>query len=309
MPDTKKVTWINLTDPSEADLAPEALGLALHPLVVEDILSSHQRPKLERYNDSYTVLVAKPARLDHKTNLIETGEVALVVNQTHLISVCHGEAIPQLKHLVPTENRTLLDQTQQFKLVHQFLDIIVDRYLDINRELEAQIDRVEDLVFSAHFRNQSETIYFLKRDVLDLLRVVEPLLGPLKELTEWTATIAHHYESSQYFRDVQDHCKRLVLALERNSELLSDILSANLSQISIVQNNQMRRMSAWATIFMVPTLLASVWGMNFSNMPELEWRYGYPAAIGLMFLITVGLWLNFRRLQWVGPTDDADTPL
>lgn len=298
------IRWIDLIDPAPEQLTPQALGLDLHPLVLEDLQHPHQRPKLEQY-ENMTVIVAKPASYDDASERIQIGELFLVVGDGYLISVRHGPAAQQISGIGVDGGTRRISPVSQCQVVHDLLDQTVDHYLSIARELSVDISQIEADVFSVEFNNPSRRIYRLKRQVLDLIRNVEPLLDPLDQLTtSSTLGCLSLADQADYFRDVADHTRRLVSELRRDSSLLSDILQANLSQMSVAQNDEMRRMSAWAAIFLVPTLLAGIWGMNFAAMPELEWRYGYPAALLTMLSVSIGLWLNFRRLGWLGGRQD-----
>jgi magnesium transporter len=166
------------------------------------------------------------------------------------------------------------------------------------RGVEQDIEQLEEQVFSDQRTNPTERIYKLKREVLEMHRATAPLIEPLKKLAAGHYDVVHE-DIREYFRDVYDHALRANETVEGQREMLNGILDANTAQVSVRQNDDMRRISAWVAIAAVPTLLAGIWGMNWDNMPELHWRYGYPLAIGVMALVCFGLWRNFKRVGWL----------
>ena len=295
--------WIDLTGEALDDLGEVAERFGLHELAVEDAHHAHQRPKLERYGDTL-VVVAKPAVYDDAGESIGIGELLVALGPSFVVSVRHGVArdLPVRGESRDPERRHVehaLDDDHPVDVLYRLLDAVVDGYQPIIDGLRQDITEIEHEVFSVGRSNPTARIYALKRHVLEMLRNVEPLVDPLAALAEGTAIPTRHPELDEYFRDVYDHARRLVLQLETINDVLSDVLQANLAQVSVAQNDDMRRMSAWAAIFLVPTLMAGIWGMNFDGMPELDWRFGYPVALGSMLLASTTLWWQFRRIGWL----------
>lgn len=306
-----KACWVDVCDPRPGELAALAERFGLHELAVEDAEKAHQRPKIERFGNTLSI-VAKPAIYDDPAERIVIGELLVLVGTDFVISVRHGVARQVLG--TAAEGERTIGRDERAAVVHRLLDEVVDAYAPIASGLSIDIREIEADVFSLERTNPTARIYRLKRQVLDLIRNVEPLTRPLDALVAGDAIPdpspggAH----GEYFRDVADHTRRLLAELTQSSALLSDVLQANLAQVSVAQNEDMRRASAWAAIFLVPTLLAGIWGMNFESMPELGWRFGYPLALAAMALTSVALWFQFWRSGWIGQrrsfNDEGNTP-
>lgn len=304
--------WIALDDPAGDELAVLGNRFGLHELAIEDAEHAHQRPKLEIYDET-VLLVVKPAAYHDETETIEIGELLVLFGEDFVVSVGHD--LPERIHADATGENDLHDRSPA-AVVHGLLDRVVDGYQPIVDGLEVDVREIESDVFSTELTNSGPRIYRLKRQVLALLRNTQPLVEPLGALTR--RRVPGVPESlHEYFRDVEDHLRRIVSHLEQISALLTDVLQANHSQLSMVQNDDMRRMSAWAAIFLLPTLMAGIWGMNFEHMPELEWYFGYAFALGSMTVATGLLYLRFRASGWLGPRQspsrfpdrhDADSP-
>ncbi len=295
--------WIDLTGEVVRDLDEVAGRFRLHELAVEDAHHAHQRPKLERYGETL-VVVAKPAEYDDAAESIDIGELLVAVGPSFVVSVRHGVARSLLDGGDEDHVEHDLGDRHPLEVLYRLLDAVVDGYQPIIDGLQIDIAEIEHDVFSVERSNPTARIYALKRHVLEMLRNVEPLVGPLATLAEASDASEVPTEDDElddYFRDVYDHARRLVAQLETINDVLSDALQANLAQVSVAQNDDMRRMSAWAAVFLVPTLLAGIWGMNFDRMPELDWRFGYPLALGAMGLASLALWWQFRRIGWLGP--------
>ncbi len=294
--------WVDVCDPEPGQLRSLAERFGLHELAVEDAEKAHQRPKLERYGNTL-LLVAKPAVYDDRSETIAIGELLIFIGADFLVSVRHGVAREVVRSADDGERQ--LANHEKMAVVHRLLDEVVDSYLPVASGLANDIREIEADVFSDERTNPTARIYRLKRQVLELLRNVEPLINPLdslgsNSLQPQDREIWQPHDQDEYFRDVADHVRRRVAELNQSSALLSDVLQANLAQVSVAQNQDMRRISAWAAIFLVPSLLAAMWGMNFDTMPELSWQWGYPVALGSMLLSAVGLWFWFWHSGWVG---------
>ncbi len=289
--------WIGLKDPTdrEFDLVKDELGL--HPLAVEDAVHGRQRVKVEQYD--MTVFAAlKTLRYVEETSDIETGEVMVFVGEHFVVTVRRGEAAPLTGVRQRLEVQPQVLEHGPLDVLHAVLDAIVDTYLEIDTEVQQDLTEIEADVFGGAHQAHSATIYRLKREVLEFKRAVLPLIRPLNWLHEEDGPI-EDAELRLRFRDVADHLLRVADHVETYDNLLSDVLAAHLAQISVRQNNDMRKISAWVAIVAVPTMIAGIYGMNFEQMPELGWDFGYPLVLGVMAVICVALYRAFRRSGWL----------
>ncbi len=298
--------WLGLHDPDAMELAELAERYDLHPLAVEDALyAEHQRPKLDRYEDTLfavlkTVRYVHPESPAVDVEVVETGEISVFVGRDFVITVRRGE--PRGLHGL---RRSMEQDPQRLALgpsavLHAIMDRIVDDYLGVANSMQQDVDAVESAVFGGPGRSKrdAERIYVLKREVLELRRSVAPLQAPLRTLSERPVRLVHP-EIREYFRDVEDHLSRVTEQIGSFDELLTTIIQANLAQVTVEQNEDMRRISAWVAILAIPTAVAGIYGMNFRDMPELTWRYGYPATLGLIGVICLVLYRGFRRNGWL----------
>ncbi len=288
--------WIGLFEPTPEEFEAISSEFSLHPLAVEDALSAHERPKLEHYGDT-KFLVLKTARYDDEAEAVHIGEIMCFVADDFLITVRHGDA-PEL-----TDVRSAMeDESDRLKYgtmaaLHAILDKVVDDYEPVVVGLQTDVDQVEANVFGEG-REATSRIYRLGREVLLFSRAVQPLLTPVSELTAGRAGRMHE-QLKDYFRDVEDHLVRVNQQVDAYHELLGNLLQANLTLVSVQQNNDMRKISAWVAIVAVPTLFAGIYGMNFEHMPELEWRLGYPAALLVMVTVCTTLYVRFKKAGWL----------
>jgi len=291
--------WIGLHEPTEEEFDLVAAEFQLHPLAIEDAVTAHQRSKLERYGDCL-FLVFKTARYDDDREIIEFSEIQLFAGDRYVITVRHGlaSALSPVRQQLEDDPERLA--VGPIGVVHAILDRVVDDYLPVLDGLDHDIVEIEAQVFSPDRNNPAERIYKLKRQVLDLYRNVEPLLEPLERLQ---ANANRHefgpVDLGPYFRDVYDHLQREVARIAIQRELLSEVLSVNLTHISVQQNDDMRRISGWAAIALVPTMLAGLWGMNFRHMPELDKWWGYPLALAVMAGSAFLLFRWLRSHRWI----------
>ena len=286
--------WIGLVEPTEAEFDAVRGEFDLHELAIEDAVMAHQRPKLETYGDSVFV-VLKTAR--HVDGTIETGEIQAFLGKQFIITVRHGE--PSLHDVrLQLERRPEFLRAGPGAVLYVILDRVVDDYLPVIEAVDADIREVEAEVFSESRGNFAERIYGLKREVLDLHDIVTPLGDPLQEVEAVEFAVIDE-TLKPYFRDVSDHVQRYIREIESFRELLTNILSANLTRVSVRQNEDTRKISAWAAIIAVPTLVSGIYGMNFEHMPELTWTFGYPLALLAMLLACVLLYRQFRRVGWL----------
>lgn len=294
-PDT--FVWIGLHEPAGDEFVRVAAEFELHPLAVEDAVHAHQRPKLEMYGD-HLFVVAKTARYDDEHENIEFAEIQIFAGHGFVITVRHGKASPLAKVREEMDRDVETCKLGPLGVVHAILDRIVDDYTPVLDGLDNDVLEVEGEVFAPERSNPAERIYYLRRQVLFLYRIIEPLLDALAALR----TGKHPFEGEDldhYFRDVEDHVQKAVIRAEGQREMLSDALNVNLAQIGVRQNEDMRTISGWAAIAAVPTMLAGVWGMNFHDMPELDEWWGYPSALLLMAGAAFGIWRLLRNRGWL----------
>lgn len=288
--------WIGLHDPTEGEFAAVTAEFDLHELLVEDALKAHQRAKVERFGD-VSFVVLKTAGYEDPDQVV-VGEIQFIIGPAFLITIRHGVATPLdgLRHHLEADHQLL--ELGPSAVLYAVADRVVDDYVEVIEQLELDVDEAEADVFSEERRNPAERIFGLKRQVLELLRNVMPMgevIGDLERTDAFGSDAALH----AYFRDVHDHLQRVLGRLELVRDLLTDALNANLAQVAVRQNDDMRTISGWAALIAAPTLLAGVWGMNFTHMPELAWYLGYPVALGLMVLVVVVLYRRFRRVGWL----------
>jgi magnesium transporter len=295
--------WIGLHEPSAAQLAGIAQRFGLHPLAVEDAIHAHQRPKLEQYDDMLFAVV-KTVHYDDslpggEAEVVETGEVMVFLGANYVITVRHGEH-GGLRHLrVRLQHQPELLELGPSVVLHAILDAVVDSYLVVTQALQSDIDEAETAVFAAaRHATDSNQMYVLKREVLELRRAAAPLASSLRTLAKVPLQFVAE-EVRDYFRDVDDHLTEVVDLVNSFDDLLTTLVNANLAQVSVVQNEDMRKISAWVAIAAVPTMLAGIYGMNFTHMPELHWRFGYGLVVLVMLSACFGLYRAFKRNGWL----------
>jgi magnesium transporter len=289
--------WIGLFEPTAEEFESVRREFDLHELAVEDAIKAHQRPKLEVYGDSL-FLVLKTARWVGEPNGVEFGEILVFVGDEFLITVRHGAETELQDVRKALEGRPDLMRSGPSAALHAIVDRVVDDYEPVIEQLDAAIRDAEEDVFSSSRTNPAERIYGLKRTVLALHGAVFPLLEPVAQVAGGRHDLIHS-DLHSYFRDVYDHLTRMATQIASFRELLTNVLTANLTQASVRQNDDVRKISAWAAIIAVPTLITGIYGMNFEHMPELTWTLGYPAALLLMALACVGLYSYFHRVGWL----------
>jgi magnesium transporter len=292
-----KFVWIGLYEPTEEEFDSLRREFELHPLAVEDAIHAHQRPKVEVYEEM-VFLVLKTARYVDPSEVIELGEVLVFLGEDFLITVRHGEASSLAPVREDLDARPGRLRHGPSAALHAILDFIVDDYQPALEGLETDIDEVEEQLFSGGRVNPAERIYRLQREVLSFRKATAPLVEPIDKLARGHY-MQIHPEVRDYFRDVNDHLMRVRDQLDAMRDLLSSSLQANLAQVAVRQNEDVRRISAWVAIIAVPTAIAGIYGMNFEDMPELRWGLGYPASLLLMLVICVALYRYFRRVGWL----------
>jgi len=305
------MAWIGLYRPDADEIRSVAREFDLHPLAVEDAIKAHQRAKLERYGTTlFTVL--RPARYLDDEERVEFGEVHVFTGEGFVVTVRHAE-VPDLGQV-----RDRLERTPELlrlgpeAVLYAILDQVVDGYAPVVAGLENDVDEIEDQLFKGD-PAVSRRIYELSREVIEFQRATRPLLGMLHSLEAGFDKYNVDVELQRNLRDVQDHAIRIVERADSFRALLQNALTVqatlvgqqqndemrSLTETSLAQNEEVKKISAWAAILFAPTLVGTVYGMNFDRMPELHWPFGYPYALGLMVVTSVTLYLVFKRRSWL----------
>ena len=289
--------WLGVVEPSAEEFEAIASEFDLHELAVEDAIKAHQRPKLEVYGDSLLV-VLKTARYVDPKEVVQIGEVLLFVHPTFLVSVRHGEtdALATARHRL--EARPDLLRLGPGAALYAIVDAVVDDYEEVAAGVDYDVQEVEAEVFSAERENPAERIFKLEREVLEFQRAVTPLAPAVDRLARGHFDVVPD-GLHEYLRDVHDHILRVVGRIETFRDLLGSALQANLTQVSVRQNEDMRKISAWVAILAVPTSVAGIYGMNFEHMPELRWTYGYPTVLLAIAAVCLYLHRRFKRSGWL----------
>ncbi|MGW7403777.1 magnesium and cobalt transport protein CorA [Streptomyces sp. NPDC054833] len=296
--------WLGLHEPTDLEFAGIAELFDLHPLAVEDAVEAHQRPKLERYGDTLfavfkTVCYVEHEQLTATSEVVNTGEIMVFVGQDFVITVRHGRhgSLGPLREELESDPQQLVKGPAA--VLHAIADHVVDDYLNVTDAVQADIDQVEMDVFAENgARADPGRIYQLKRELLELKRAVVPLARPVEDLATRPIRVVAP-EIQAYFRDVLDHLMRAKEQIAAFDELLNSILQAHLAQVTVAQNEDMRKITAWAAVIAVPTMVCGVYGMNFEHMPELHWRFGYPLVIVVISVACLVLYRGFRRNGWL----------
>ena len=288
---------VGLHEPDEAEMARVAKIFGLHRLAVEDSLHAVQRPKLEKYGDM-VFLVLKTLWYVKESDTVEGGQVALFMGPDYVVTVRQGDQFELESVRDELEKHADVLKQGPCAVVYAVSDRVVDVYEDVVSDLQADVDEVEASVFSGKQTHASKRIYELNGELTTMRRAFEPLQEPMQEFAR--AEISGVSEdAAAFFRDVADHLARVGDAVGALDNQLSSAFDANLSRIGVRQNDDMRRMSAWAAIFAVITVLAGIYGMNFVNMPELHWSFGYPAVVLVMVGLSMLLYRKFKKAGWL----------
>ncbi|MFD8549211.1 magnesium/cobalt transporter CorA [Streptomyces sp. NPDC059649] len=293
--------WLGMYEPTPEEFDRVTSEFALHPLAVEDALKAHQRPKLEVFDDSLFV-VLKPITYDDRAETVTASELMVFVGDSFVVTVRHGEASPLAAVRRRLEEHPEILRHGPGAVLYAVSDAVVDHYIEVAAELALDMEELEAEVFAPvrgrDTRNTAAQIYAFKREVMEFRRATGPLAEPMTRLQNPGVPFVHDH-ARPFFRDVDDHLTRANESVEGLDRLLSDILSAHLAQMGVRQNDDMRKISAWAALAAIPTLIAGVYGMNFANMPELRWQWGYPGVLAVMVLIEVSLYRLFKRRGWL----------
>jgi magnesium transporter len=287
--------WIGLHEPPEEEFDAVRREFGLHELAVEDAIKAHQRPKLEVYGDTLFIVLKTVEYAQH--DRVKFGEILVFAGEGFIVSVRHGN-FPLHEVRLSMEKRPDLLAHGPAAAVYAIVDGVVDAYRPVVDELDNDIREVEIEVFSTGRHNPAARIYRLNRSVLQIHQAVYPLRPVIDDLARGIHDLVPE-DMRPYFRDVDDHLLRVTASIREFRELLTQILSANITQASFRQNEDVRKISAWAAIIAVPTLITGIYGMNFEHMPELGWRVGYPLALTLMAGLCAVLYRQFRRSGWL----------
>ncbi len=286
--------WVGLFEPTAEEFEAMRREFALHPLAVEDALGAHERPKLERYGDM-TFVVLKTAQYLDDTEEVRFGQVMVFAGESFVITVRHGlnNDLREVRERVESDPEALRRGTTG--ALHAIVDAVVDAYEPVVAGLQTDVDQVEQELFGDGGGSAvTVRIYRLGRQVLGFSRAVGPLVAPVEHLARVAGP-----DMGSYFRDVYDHLVRVNQQVEAMHELLANMLQANLTQVSVRQNEDMRKISAWVAILAVPTMIAGIYGMNFEHMPELKWELGYPAVLLVIAVACSFLYVRFKRAGWL----------
>jgi magnesium transporter len=295
--------WVGLHEPDEHQMQAVAEVFGLHELAAEDAVHAHQRPKLERYDNTLFLVLKTIMYVEHESvsmarEIVETGEIMIFVGPDFVVTVRHGD------HGGLAGVRKRMDSTPAncalgpYAVLHAIADHVVDHYLEVTDLVENDIDAMEENVFSPNSVTDIEHIYLLKREVVEMRRAVGPLNLALQRLgSDHNDLISK--EVRRYIRDVLDHNTQASDRIASYDEVLSSLVQAAVGKVSMQQNTDMRKISAWVAIAAVPTALAGIYGMNFEHMPELAWTWGYPAVLLVMATVCTILYVTFRRNHWL----------
>jgi len=288
--------WVALKDPQADELAALQQEFDLHELAIEDAQKGHQRPKIEEYGASLFIVLqlVEPAGQD-----LQTGEVAIFVGPQYIVTVRRDAQLGFADVRRRCEQEPELLQHGPAYVLYALMDNVVDRYFPVLDRLTAEIEEIEERIFAGQTtRAQIEALYLLKRKLMTLNHATQPLLEVTAKLHGGRVPpiCAGLHD---YFRDVYDHLLRLGQSIDNLRDMVATAISVNLSLITLQENEVTKRLAAYAALVAVPTMVAGVYGMNFSNMPELRWAYGYPSAIGVMALIDVYLVYRFKKAKWM----------
>jgi magnesium transporter len=290
--------WLGLYEPEQDVLRKVQQQFGLHDLAVEDAYNAHQRPKLELYEDSLFV-VLRTAHMSASSKQLEFGETHIFLGRNYLVTVRHGSLRSHIGVRQRCESTPHLLSKGPGYVLYALMDFVVDQYLPVVQAIEDQVRLLEESILDGKLGNDTTaSIYRLKRDLLALRGAVSPLVEVCNRLMRFDNPLIPE-ETRPYFRDIYDHVVRLDETIDAQRELLTSALEATFSLMSVAQNEQLKRLAAWAAMIAVPTMIAGIYGMNFREIPELSWRYGYYISLGVMAVASLGLYIGFKRSRWL----------
>ena len=288
--------WVALQDATHEELVKMQEEFSLHPLAVEDAHHGHQRPKVEEYGDSLFVVMHLPELVEGE---LKTGEVNVFAGRNYVLSVRNHSSHGFLGVRERCERESHLLQHGSGFVLYALMDAVVDRYFPLLDELDAELEAIEEIIFSkGKVRSNIERLYELKRKITALKHAVTPLMEASSKLSGGRVPpVCVNHEA--YFRDVYDHLVRINASLDGIRDTAGTAIQVNLSMATIEEGEVNKRLAAWAGIFAVATAFAGGWGMNFKSMPELDWAYGYPTALAVIAVTCGVLYYRFRRAGWL----------
>ncbi len=295
--------WVGLHEPDETQMQDVADVFGLHPLAVEDAVHAHQRPKLDRYDETLFLVLKTVNYVPHESvvlarQIVETGEVMIFVGKDFVVTVRHGEhgGLSEVRKRMDADAEHL--QLGPYAVMHAIADYVVDHYLEVSSLMECDIDNIEEVAFAPGRKLDVEPIYLLKREVVELRRCVNPLGVAFQRMQSENKDLVTK-EVRRYLRDVADHQSEAADQIASYDDMLNSLIQAALARVGMQQNNDMRKMAAVAAILAVPTMVAAIYGMNFHFMPELNWTWGYPGVMAAMTVFCLVLYFRFRRNNWL----------
>ena len=294
--------WLGLHEPSAKQMSDVAEVFGLDPLAVEDAVTADARPKVERFGETSFIVMRTTRYVEHPeltetSEVVETGLIMLFVGDRFVVSVRHGDLGPLGPVRTDLESEPHRMAGGPWAVVYAVCDRLVESYLRVSTSIEVDIDTLEESVFATHGSSRIAQIYQLKREIMEFKRAVAPLQRPMAALVEDKSVMPK--ESRRYMRDAADRLLRVGDRIAAYDDLLNSILQARLAQVTVDQNNDMRKIASWAAIAATQTAIAGIYGMNFRFMPELQTRFGYPAVLTLMLVSAVVLYRMFRRSGWL----------
>jgi len=288
--------WVALKDADPAELSEMQAEFNLHELAVEDARHGHQRPKIEEYGDSLFTVV-------HTVELVngelQVGEVDIFVGENYVLSVRNRSQQGFLGVRARCEREPGELELGSAFVLYALMDAVVDRYFPVVDALESELETIEEQIFTQRSqRSNIERLYQLKRKAMVLKHAVAPLLEAVGKLNG-PRVPRITVNTQDYFRDISDHLHRINTSIDSIRDTISTAIQVHLSLVTIDESEVNKRLAAWAAIFAVATAFAGIWGMNFKWMPELEWKYGYPAALTIMVGVCIYLYQRFRKSGWL----------
>ncbi len=289
--------WIGLAEPTKEEFQEISSSFKFHSLAVEDAISELQRPKIEDY-EGLIFLVAKTVFLGGTNYDISTGELIFFIGESFIVIVRRGQGSPLIAVRSELEKRPEFLAIGPWAVVHAVLDRVIDEYTRIAAQLELAIEQLEINVFGESRKTYSKEIYFLKREIIEYRHSIEPLIIPMQKLTSEISKIVPK-ELLPFFRDINDHLLRACENANRLDLLLTTVLQADIAHIQLRQNDDVRKLSSWIGLAVIPTMVGAIYGMNFNNMPELRWQYGYFIIMGISGTLMLALYYKLKKSKWL----------
>ena len=289
--------WLGLAEPTHDEFEHVVGELNFHPLAVEDAVHAQQRPKIEEY-EGLTFFTLKTVFYNEANSAISTGELICFIEEDFIVIVRHGEGSPLVAVRHEIEAKPDFLKLGPYAVLHAVVDRVIDEYAVIANELENDVINLETKVFGGKRQTFSQEIYFLKRELIEYRHAIEPLVVPLQKLVSETYSQTPEV-LKPFFRDTLDHLMRACEHASGMDSLLTTALQADLAHVQVRQNEDVRKISAWVALAAGPTMIAGIYGMNFTFMPELDWKFGYPLVLGVVTSLSSFLFYKFRKADWL----------